>query len=447
MTLPAGRRALRILVRLGVATLCPLAVAATGGGPPTAAGTTVPGAVGAGASATVAAPAFPRLMGMNIGSKNYDDVAYQNDLARMDIVILGFYRGWLPAGYAPDATSAMRKAIQAIKARNPRIRIGQYTVLNEANDDPGDAATADLREKLHADAWWLRDASGRKVQWTTRFSTWEVNATTWTRPDASGRRWPQWLAERNYSTYFRDVPEFDIVYLDNVMAASRVRGDWKLAGNDQDPRDTGILAAHYAAHLAHWNALRQRAPGLLLIGNVDNDLSNPPWRGQLDGAFLEAMMGERWSIERREGWSAMMERYRAVLRNTRPPGIVGFNVHGNPADYRLFRYAYASCLLDDGYFSFTDAAKGHSSVPWFDEYDFKLGPARSSPPAAPWNDGVWRRDFEHGVVLVNPTSSPRTIVVDPELRRLAGKQDPVVNDGAAVTRVTLAPRDGIVLRR
>ena len=36
-----------------------------------------------------AAPApFPRLMGMNIGAKNYQDSGYQKDLARLDVVIL-----------------------------------------------------------------------------------------------------------------------------------------------------------------------------------------------------------------------------------------------------------------------------------------------------------------------------------------------------------------------
>src|SRR5882672_9079243 len=36
---------------------------------------------------------FPRLMGMNIGVKNYESAAYQAAMARLDVVILGFYRG------------------------------------------------------------------------------------------------------------------------------------------------------------------------------------------------------------------------------------------------------------------------------------------------------------------------------------------------------------------
>lgn len=404
-------------------------------------------AIGVWGSAQAGAPAFPRLMGMNIGTKNYDEASYQKELARLDVVILGFYKGWNPERYDENSTAAIRRTVRAIKSRNPNLLVGQYTILSEAYDNPKDAASLDLRSKLNSNQWWLMNAAGRKVQWTAAYSTWEVNFTSWTKPDAGGLRWPQWLAERNHVAFFRDVPEFDIVFLDGVTAPLRVTADWNLDGVDDDRNDPKILAAHYAGHLAHWNRLRQLDPRLLLIGNADNDLANAQWRNQLNGAFLEGLMGQSWSIERRQGWAGMMARYRSVLGNTREPRIVGFNVEGDPADYRFFRYAYASCLLDDGYFSFTDGARGYSGVPWFDEYDHKLGAAISPPPATAWSKDVWRRDFENGVVLVNPTGAPRTVALEHGLRRLRGTQDPATNNGAAVTEVKLQPKDGLVLLR
>lgn len=379
--------------------------------------------------AAAQAQEFPRLLGLNIGAKHYDDARYQEQLARLDVAILGFYRGWNPHGYAATPAAAMRKVVQALKARNPRILVGQYTVLNEAYADPGNAATRDLLAKLDAERWWLRDAAGRKVQWTSQYSTWETNFTPWAQPDALGRRWPEWLAERNTAVFFREVPEFDLVYLDNVMNPPRVAGDRDGDGANDDPKDPKVLAAHFAGHLAYWKRLRELLPGKLLVANVDNDLQNPEWRGQLEGAFLEGLMGERWSIEARGGWAAMMQRYRAAMAHTRAPHLVGFNVHGDPRDLRFFRYAYASCLLDDGYFSFTDKAAGYGSVPWFEAYDHALGKATSPPPQAPWRDGVWRRDFERGVALVNPTASAKS--VEPEPGR----------------RLRLGPRDGMVLAR
>ena len=394
-----------------------------------------------------AEPDFPRLMGMNIGAKHYDDVAYQRKLARLDVAILGFYKGWNPDGYAASPTAAMRKVLQAIKARNPDILLGQYTILSEAHDNPRDPASADLRDKLQSSNWWLLNAAGRKVQGTSRYSTWEVNFTKWTEADAGGRRWPEWLAERNHRVFFRDVPELDIVFLDGVISPLRVTADWNRDKRDDNRKSPTVLAAHFAGHLAHWVRLRELAPELFLIGNADNDLDNPQWRNQLDGAFLEGMMGHRWSIESWGGWESMMSRYRAVMENTRAPKIVGFNVAGTLDDYRFFRYAYASCLMDDGYFSFTDSSREYSSVPWFDEYDYRLGQALSKPPTAAWRDGVWRRDFEHGIVLVNPGPMARTIRIEEGFRRLSGDQDARTNDGTPAAQVRLAPRDGLVLRR
>jgi hypothetical protein len=70
-------------------------------------------------------PSFPRLMGMNIGAKNYDDPAYQSQLARLDVVILGFYKGWKP-GYG------MAKVVRNLKELSGgKILVGQYTILNE----------------------------------------------------------------------------------------------------------------------------------------------------------------------------------------------------------------------------------------------------------------------------------------------------------------------------
>jgi hypothetical protein len=183
------------------------------------------------------------------------------------------------------------------------------------------------------------------------------------------------------------------------------------------------------------------------MGNTDCDLSPPEFADQLEGAFLEGLMGKRWSLETGAGWPAMMARYRAALANSRAPHLVGFNVHGPADDFRFFRYAYASCLLDDGYFSFSANDRGYSGVTWFDEFDFNLGAATSPPPAAEWKNGVWRRDFAHGLALVNPTKDPVTIELEPGFVRLRGAQAPAVNTGAPVNSLTLESKDGLILRR
>ena len=62
------------------------------------------------------------------------------------------------------------------------------------------------------------------------------------------------------------------------------------------------------------------------------------------------------------------------------------------------------------------------------------------------NADVFQREFDNGMVLANATGSSKTITIGPGFRHINGTQDPV-NNGTAVSRVTLPPYDGIVLVR
>ena len=86
------------------------------------------------------------------------------------------------------------------------------------------------------------------------------------------------------------------------------------------------------------------------------------------------------------------------------------------------------------------------------EFAFGLGTVTGTV----WLDGVhlqsggrdiWRRDYENGIALVNATHSPQTVSLGGTFYKINGTQDPAVNDGEAVTEVTLAPLDGLILLR
>lgn len=388
---------------------------------------------------------FPRLMGMNIGAKNYHEPQYQRQLARLDVVILGFYPGWNPR----KEPNPVRNVVRQLKVLNPRLLVGQYTVLNEAYDNLGrNKADEDKYRKLYSENWWLKKADGKKAQWSSEYGTWEVNITSWANPDINGRRYPEWLAERDYSLFFQRIPEFDIWYLDNVFAKPRIpAADWNRDGKNDDGDNPSIISAYRKSHVREWATAKTLAPGLLLVGNADNDLTAPEYRGQLNGVFLEGLIGRWWSLEARSGWEKMMERYRTAKANTAPPHLVGFNVFGERDDYRRFRYGFTSCLLDDGYFSYTDEDEGYSSTPWFDEYDVDLGQALDPPQTEPWQKGVYRRRFQKGIVLVNPSHFKTTVEIGPGYRAFPGQQDKGVNDGVPVTTLTIPGKDGIVLVR
>lgn len=388
---------------------------------------------------------FPRLLGMNISIKNYEDLQYQAELAKLDIVIINFHPYWKSAiGFKKQS---MRDVVRRIKSLNPANLIGNYTILNEAYDNlDRNLAEKDKYYKLYNEGWWLTDASGQKVQWTSNYNSWEVNFTSWSVPDNEGKRYPEWLAERDFRIYFSKIPEFDIWMFDNVFPCSRVkRADWDLDGKDERGDDPRIAQAFRQGQAEEWSAAKRLAPNLIQLGNVDNDLAFPEYKGKLGAAFMEGAMGYKWSLESKLGWSAMMQRYRDLLANTAEPHLVALNVAGAPNDYRLFRFGFTSCLMDNGYYSYSPQDQTYSSVLWFDEYDVDLGHAVDLPQKAAWQNGVYRRLFEKGMVLVNPAKAKVTVIIEPGYRAITGKQDREINHGRLVTSLTIAGKDGVVL--
>jgi len=100
-----------------------------------------------------------------------------------------------------------------------------------------------------------------------------------------------------------------------------------------------------------------------------------------------------------------------------------------PTEYALAAYF----LTTKGVDGFT--AGGMTPTHWWTGFDVNLG--RASSPREKWN-GVLRRDFAAGMVLVNEPGSPsQTISLPTAMRDL---------DGHRVTSVTLAPASGVVLR-
>jgi len=58
---------------------------------------------------------------------------------------------------------------------------------------------------------------------------------------------------------------------------------------------------------------------------------------------------------------------------------------------------------------------------------------------------VWRRDFQNGIVIVNPSSITRTIYLDGTYKKILGDHDPIFNDGSRINGITLNPQSGIIL--
>lgn len=63
---------------------------------------------------------------------------------------------------------------------------------------------------------------------------------------------------------------------------------------------------------------------------------------------------------------------------------------------------------------------------WIDDVHVQVG-----------NTGLWRRDFEKGIVLVNPNSNAITVTLEKPYMKISGAVNPTLNDGSMVTQVTI----------
>jgi hypothetical protein len=340
----------------------------------------------------------------------------------------------------------MQNMVNTLRTAHSDIRLAQYVVLNElvgtaaANTDLYPAVT-----QVNAMNWWVRDAvTHNQVQWTNTYGTYEVNMTDWAPADSTGKRWPQWKANFDTTSLLKNISGLNYIFNDNVMFQPRYDADLMRIGTNQSRNDPTIMAHFRQGFQNYWAALRAANPTLKIMGNADSDLSYPEYKGQMEGAFNECLMGKSWSIETWGGWQQAMARYHGQVLNTKAPHDVVFQVCGvNGASPAQARYGFASTLMDDGLFMYT--ASGLSVPYWADEFDAPIGTPAEPYPTAATPSGIFMRKYTNGVTLVNPTTTTLSINIGPGYKHIKGTLDPVVNNGLAESTVTLPPKSGLIM--
>ena len=396
-------------------------------------------------------PSFPRLGGVEYGNPfNYNDPTVQAQLAKQSIVLLNDYPGMTVGG------ESMSTVVSQIKAINPNTLVFIYVQSDYETPNPssGDAWTA-YDDQLNSMKWWLYpDTSfSSPVPEPNNTGWYVINNTPNTPKDSSGDDSIDWETKFFVSNFYTPNTNIDGFFMDNVYTQPGVAGDWYRDGTVLQPSDPRAQAAIQSGYERYFSLVRTLMPGKYQIGNVAEwaQSGSVPsgYTNMADGGLLEAIIGASWSIEGWGGWQQMMSQYNSVMASMNSPQLVIFNQYGSPTDYQSFRYGFASCLMNNGYYSFTNPSNGYTGVVWFDEYNANLGqPTSSSLPTAAWQNGVWRRDFTNGIALVNPKGNGvQTVQLGGTFVKINGTQDPSVNNGQTVTSVTLQDRDGIILLR
>ncbi|HEX4268181.1 MAG TPA: putative glycoside hydrolase [Steroidobacteraceae bacterium] len=410
------------------------------------------GALAASASAfAFTPPNFPRIAGIQISTPfDYNDATFQAQLAKQSITVLNDWPGMNPGG------ESMKTVVQQIKAINPNALVFLYTDSDEQFTDPSNSAWATLINQINQMKWWLYTSTSLTGAVASFYGNggMTINNTPDTPKDAQGDDAIDYITKYFVNNEYTPNTNIDGFFMDNVFTTPRVAGDWYRNGAVLQPSNAQAQAAIQSGYERWFSLAHQLMPGKYQIGNIATWYSPGAtpvpagFKGMTEGGEIEGLIGQSWSTETWDGWQGMENQYFQIMAAVNAPKLVIFNQQDNPTNYQSMRYGLASCLMNDGYYNFTSNTSTYSGFYWFDEFNANLGAETSTPPAAAWQKGVWRRDFANGIALVNPKGNgAQTVQLGGTFVKLKGTQAPSVNNGQTVTSVTLQDRDGIILLR
>lgn len=356
------------------------------------------------------------------------------DLARWDILIVDM-----------DVQTYSPEKLVDIKRKNPQIKLLAYLAPEEVRGDSG-KLDGTLRQKFYNlvdEAWWLKDSSGQAVAW------WKPNPMINVTADAplkNGQTWSEVLP-RFIKNEILASGYWDGVFYDNVWDDVSFLQSFKIDTNlDGQPESVSELNQKWQAGMSELLSQTRNILGddYLILGNG----------GESYFKYVNGTLYETFPIR---GWSSTMEKYRFITENGASPAIGVLNTNGQNSNkkdnYQLMRYGLASALLADGYSGFDNGDQSHAEIWWYDEYETSLGDPKGQPvnilnsQTGVFSDGVWRRDFENGLVIANSTDRSYSVDLGGEFQKINGKQAKLINDGSFVERVEVPAKDGLLLLR
>jgi hypothetical protein len=353
---------------------------------------------------------------------------------------VGHVRAILDTGAAPTERTAERQGyvilqawqtnrLRELKAANPAVRVLVYKNLSFSAQLPGSHVGPSPSGVWYSEApdrWFLRNTSGR------RFTSWSYS---WLWAMDVGD--PDYQARWASNVVSELVSEgWDGVFLDDANATMKYH--YTPGSVAKYPSDAAYSAATRSALAAI--APKIRAAGKLAVPNFASWVEYPAtyndWLRFVDGALDEMFL--KWGKRAGEGYrpEAQWSTQIAAAKHATAQGKAYMAFTQSAAtDSAAARYGYASLLLaTQGNASFA-LTPDYGTETWFPEYDYDLGRPLAGEERDP--NGVHRRAFERGLVLVNPTGATRTV-------DLGGRYSGSGLDSA--TSATMPPQTGLILQ-
>ena len=336
---------------------------------------------------------------------------------------------------SPEQANTHKTEIDYIRRLNGDIIVLAYVPSQSYNTAhwPNDPI---FKNFIVQESWWLKNAGGKIVEFWYGL--------------------PQLNMEKSFSDYLVDfcqtrivpLPNVDGIFFDMVSDGISWAGEVDLNkdGINDDKKTADQQWVERVEYLLRVSRENLRTKYIVINGN-----SNPKFQPYVNGRMFEDFPAS-WDWGGK--WSVIMNYLKTGKKQNASPKIMVINSGtGNTGDrtgYQQMRFGLASSLMeDDVYYSFDFGDKNHGQIWWYDEYGVNLGDATGDSVSASgekkYTEAVWRRDYENGVAVVNPTGALQKVDLAGEYEKIAGKQDPVVNNGKIVEKVNLNSRDGVVM--
>jgi Hypothetical glycosyl hydrolase family 15 len=324
--------------------------------------------------------------------------------------------------------------IAPFRAANPSIVSGLY------------------KEAIYTDAENPRAATDPSNTGGVAYTEADTSHPEWFLKDASGNRITH-IGHADYTLMDIGDPGYQAAWASNVIMQAK-RDGWELVFAD----DLGLALyatsgtpVKYPDPTAWQGAVKSflqavhpklAAAGLKLVANVVSGVTYPAVRKELlqwvDGTMEEGWM--RPSVQRTAPLAtAAWPKQLAEAQDAEKAGKLFLaELPAMSSDTQAVRYGLATYLLAAGGMSSFDVSgsPSHTTEQWFTEFDtaLQLGPPAGS--AARLENGIYRREFAAGTVLVNPTTASQTVDLG---GRFSG------SGLSGVSNVTLAATTGLVL--
>jgi len=342
-----------------------------------------------------------------------------------------------------EAQKQSPQNLKLIKKLNPQIKILAYLAPQEIRGDSG-TLNGTLRQNLFQkikENWWLKNDKGEKSAWWPGNPLINITAET---ELARGERFAD-----VFSDFLRDEimqsGYWDGIFFDNVWDNLNFMTDFGFDLNsDGKAESMEFINQKWREGMADilQKTRAKIGSGYLLVGNG----------GIFYNKYLNGVLFEHFP---KYGWTETMKKYSGISKNGVVPsfGVINSNVNnsGRKSDYQKMRFGLASSLLFDGFFSFDNGDKSHHEIWWYDEYETSLGEPLASAKKIvdgenfSLSEGVWRRDFSRGLVIVNSTNKEQKISLNGDYEKIFGNQDSQINSGGFVQELIMRPNDGLLL--